>query len=204
MKELVASVKEHGVLQPILVRPWPEGVPNPDNKKYQLIAGERRWRAASTAKLSTIPAVVRAVSDAQAAELAIVENVTRQDVSLAEFAFGCYQLVTKFGLNEKQVARRINKGEAVVDGLLKLAHLPTDVQEMFAQKKAGEWTLSHVHEFWKLRDYPDVLSLTAAKVAKEQIPASKVSGSMSRSSGTGMTCCAWPDRFIWGRPRHWR
>lgn len=130
---LTASVKELGVLQPILVRPAGEG-------EYELIAGERRLRAAKRAGLVAVPAVVRAVEDLSSLEQALVENLHRQDLNPLEEAAAYQQLMEDFGLTQEQVAQRVGRSRSSVANLLRLFQLPPQVQRL-----VGEGTLSAGH-----------------------------------------------------------
>lgn len=135
---LTDSVRELGVLQPILVRPsgkGPEG-----GESYELIAGERRWRAARRAGLSTIPAIVREINDQTSLEHALVENLHRQDLNALEEAAAYQQLIDEFGLTQEQVAARTGKSRSAVANTLRLFQLPGVVQRMVA---TGELTAGH-------------------------------------------------------------
>jgi ParB family chromosome partitioning protein len=123
LDSLTASVKELGVLQPVLVRPDGDGL-------YELIAGERRWRAARRAGLPTIPAVVRQVEDRDALERAIVENLHRADLSAVEEARAYQQLIDDFGLTQDEVATRVGKSRSAVANTLRLLQLPAAVQRL--------------------------------------------------------------------------
>ncbi len=132
LSSLVASVRELGVLQPILVRPAGEGA-------YELIAGERRWRAAKRAGLATIPAVVRSVDEVASLEQAVVENLHRQDLNPLEEAAAYQQLVEEFGFTHDQLAQRVGKSRAAVSNTLRLFQLPPSIQRQVAdgQLSAG-------------------------------------------------------------------
>ncbi len=125
---LTASVAAVGVLQPVLVRP-------DDNGRFQLIAGERRWRAAKRAGLQTIPALVRTVGDADALEQALVENLHREDLNALEEAGAYQQLMEDFGLTQEQVANRVGKSRSSVTNTLRLFQLPPSVQKLVAERK---------------------------------------------------------------------
>ena len=120
---LSASVRELGVLQPILVRPLGEG-------RYQLIAGERRWRAAKRAGLQTIPALIKEVTDRLSLEQALVENLHRQDLNPLEEAAAYQQLIEDFGLTHDEVASRVGKSRAAVSNTLRLFQLPPAIQRL--------------------------------------------------------------------------
>lgn len=127
MQDLVASVQEHGIIQPILVRPAPSSAPG--SAKYQLIAGERRWRASQAAGLSKIPAVVRQVSDQQALELALIENVQRHDISAIEAAKAYRRLADEFALSQERIAQRVGKSRPAIANTLRLLDLPLEAQK---------------------------------------------------------------------------
>ncbi|MEW6720626.1 MAG: ParB/RepB/Spo0J family partition protein [Thermodesulfobacteriota bacterium] len=121
LSELVASIREKGVLQPVLVRPTPDG--------YELVAGERRFRAAESAGLSLIPALVRRLTDREALEVAIVENVQRADLNAIELAEGYYRLQRDFNLSQEQVAERVGKDRATVANTVRLLKLPSPIRQ---------------------------------------------------------------------------
>ena len=125
---LTASVREVGVLQPILVRQTGEGA-------YELIAGERRWRAAKRAGLPTIPAIVREVSDHGRVEQALIENLHRQDLGPLEEAGAYQQLIEDFGLTHEQLSGRVGKSRAAITNALRLFQLPPAVQKLVADNQ---------------------------------------------------------------------
>src|SRR4051812_38280594 len=130
---LAESVRERGVLQPILVRPVAGGT-------YELVAGERRWRAAGLAGLETIPALVRARDDAAALEAALIENMAREDLNPVEEARACAALVEELGLTREEVGRRVGRGRVAVSNLLRLLDLP---DEVLALLESGELSEGH-------------------------------------------------------------
>jgi ParB family chromosome partitioning protein len=132
LTELTASIAEMGVLQPILVRPLDSGA-------YELIAGERRWRAAQRAGLATIPAVIRLTDDVGSVEQALVENLHRKDLTALEEAAAFQQLLDDFGLTHDQVATRVGKSRSAITNSLRLLGLPPAVQHLLAdgQLSAG-------------------------------------------------------------------
>ena len=125
LTDLSKSIKEIGVLQPLLVRETAPG-------KYQLIAGERRWRAAQRAKLTEIPVVVREITELDSVEQALVENLHRQDLTALEEAHAYQQLVDDFSLTHEQVAKRVGKSRAVITNALRLLTLPASIQGYLA------------------------------------------------------------------------
>jgi ParB family chromosome partitioning protein len=132
LEGLTDSVRELGVLQPVLVRAKDDG--------YELIAGERRWRAAKRAGLATIPAVVRPTDDVSSLEQALVENLHRQDLNALEEAAAYQQLIEDFGLTQDQVAKRVGKSRSAVANQLRLFQLPPAVQKL-----VGEGLISAGH-----------------------------------------------------------
>lgn len=126
LNSLVESVRSLGVLQPVLVRP------SADAGSYELIAGERRWRAARRAGLATIPAIVRTVEDLGALEQAVVENLHREDLNPLEEAAAYQHLIEDFGLTQEQAAKRVGKSRSSVTNLLRLFQLPPAVQRLIA------------------------------------------------------------------------
>ena len=123
LSELADSIKEYGVLQPLVVRPLPDG-------SYQLVAGERRWRASRMAGLSSVPVVIRELTDSQAMELALIENLQREDLNAIEEAAGYRELMDRFGLTQEQVAQRVGKSRPVITNAMRLLNLPEDAREM--------------------------------------------------------------------------
>ena len=131
LRELADSLREHGVLQPILVRPLPGG-------RYELLAGERRWRAARLAGIDRIPAVVRSAAEGERLELALIENMARQDLNPVESARACAALVDEYGLTKEEVARRVGKSRVAVSNLVRLLDLPDEVLSMLETGKLSE------------------------------------------------------------------
>lgn len=133
LAELSASIREIGVLQPLLVRALPDG-------NYQIIAGERRWRAAQRAGLATVPAVVKTTDDMSSVEQALVENLHRQDLLPLEEAAAYQQLIDDFGLTHDAVAKRVGKSRASISNSLRLLTLPPSIQGLLAD---GKLTAGH-------------------------------------------------------------
>jgi ParB family chromosome partitioning protein len=128
---LAESLGERGVLQPVLVRPLADG-------SYELVAGERRWRAAQIAGLAEIPALVRERDDAEALELALIENMAREDLSPVEEARACAALVEELGLTREEVGRRVGRSRVAVSNLVRLLDLPDDVLELIQSGALSE------------------------------------------------------------------
>lgn len=125
MDSLVASVRERGVIQPILVRPSPEHV-----GFYQIVAGERRWRAAQTAHVHDVPVVVRSLSDSEALELALIENIQRADLSAMEEARAYRRLMDEFHHTQEVLAQSLGKSRSHIANMLRLLNLPAAVQKL--------------------------------------------------------------------------
>ncbi len=132
LEELAASIRASGILQPIVVRQRGE--------RYEILVGERRWRAAQQAGLSRVPALVREASDAEALELALVENLLREDLNPLEGADAYQRLMAEFGWTQDQLARRIGKDRSSIANALRLRRLPDVIQE---DLRAGRLTMGH-------------------------------------------------------------
>jgi len=153
---LSESLRERGVLQPVLVRPLPGG-------KYELIAGERRWRAAQIAELETIPAVVQPHEDAESLELALIENMAREDLNPIEEARACALLVDELGLTREDVGRRVGRSRVAVSNLMRLLDLPDEVLDLLIE---GKLTEGHGRALLMASDHADRRRL--ARAAAEQ------------------------------------
>ncbi len=122
LEDLINSIKEHGVIQPLLLTELKDG-------NYELIAGERRLRAAKIAGLSTVPAIVKEVKGSQKLELALIENIQRQNLNPLEEAFAFERLIKEFGLTQEEVSRRVGKSRPYVANTLRLLNLPEEIKE---------------------------------------------------------------------------
>lgn len=134
LDELADSIKEHGVLQPVLLRPLHKG----NKLTYELVAGERRWRATKIAQLDSIPAIVRQLDDKEALELAIIENVQRQDISALDAALAYRRLQNEFHLSQEEIAQRVAKSRASIANTLRLLDLPEEVQAAINANELSE------------------------------------------------------------------
>lgn len=128
LDELAASIKEKGILQPLIVRPADGGM-------FEIVAGERRWRAAQLAQLHDVPVLVRELDDTEVLEIAIIENVQRADLNAVEEAAGYRQLMDKFGHTQEKLAEALGKSRSHIANLLRLLSLPDDVQQMVVEGK---------------------------------------------------------------------
>lgn len=142
LDELTSSVKEHGVLQPVLVRPLPAG-------RYQLIAGERRWRAATAAGLKAIPALIEDIDDDTALEIALIENLQREDLSPIDEAMIYDKMIRHHGYSIRKLAQKLGKDKGYLENRLRLADAPPEIRELVSVRKD---TLSHAYELLKVTD----------------------------------------------------
>ncbi len=159
LDELSASIKEHGILQPVLLRPF--GGPG----RYQLIAGERRWRAAKAAGLDSIPAMIEEIDDDTALEIAIIENLQREDLSPLEEATMYDRMVKEHGYSIRRLAQKLGKDKGYLENRLRLADAPEEVRELVSLRKD---TLSHAYELMKVED-PKKRRRLAAQVASGEL-----------------------------------
>lgn len=155
MAELVESVRTRGILQPILVRPHPA-----DPTRYQIIAGERRWRAAAAAELAEVPSLVRPLADADALAAALVENLQRQDLNAIEEAEGYRRLIDEFGLSQEALAEAIGKSRSHIANILRLLNLPTSVQ---ADVRKGTLSAGHAR---LLVGHPDPEAIATTVISR--------------------------------------
>jgi ParB family chromosome partitioning protein len=153
---LAESLQERGVLQPVLVRPLPGGT-------YELIAGERRWRAARLAGLETVPALVRPHDDAATLELALIENMAREDLNPVEEARACGALVEELGLTREEIGRRVGRSRVAVSNLLRLLELP---DEALALLERGELSTGHGRALLMAPDHDERRRLARAAAAE--------------------------------------
>jgi len=149
---LAESIKARGVLQPVLVRPLPGG-------RYELIAGERRWRAARTAELETIPAIVRHHDDSASLEMALIENMAREDLNPIEEARACAALVEELGLTREDVGLRVGRSRVAVSNLIRLLDLPDEAQHLIER---GDLSEGHGRALLLADDHGDRRSLARA------------------------------------------
>lgn len=156
LEELSQSIKEYGIIQPILVRKVGE--------RYELIAGERRFRAAKLAGFDTIPAIVKTLTDQETAEIAIIENLQREDLSFLEEAEGYQVLMNTFGLTQEELARRVGKSQSTIANKLRLLKLPDSVRKEISQTF---FTERHARALLKLPDEQHQIAAVAAIKNKE-------------------------------------
>ena len=175
LDELAASIREHGVLQPILVRPL-------ENGEFQLIAGERRWRASKAAGLATIPALVEEIDDDTALEISIIENLQREDLTPLDEAAMYDRMVREHGYSVRRLAQKLGKDKGYLENRLRLADAPEEVRELVSLRKD---TLSHAYELMKVED-PRKRKRLAAQVARGELTLiklrDKIEGRPTRSA----------------------
>lgn len=155
MAELVDSIRTRGILQPLLARPHPE-TPG----RYQIIAGERRWRAAQQAGLHAVPTLIRVLSDADAMAAALVENLQRHDLNAIEEALGYHRLTEEFGLTQERLAEAVGKSRSHVANTMRLRQLPPTVQE---EVRRGNLSAGHARA---LLSHPDPAKAALAVIAR--------------------------------------
>ncbi len=157
LEELAASIREHGVVEPILVRR--------EGGRYRILAGERRWRAAQRAGLKEIPALVRVANDREAFELALVENIQRADLNAIEEAEAYDVLVKEHGLTQEALAARVGKERSTVANALRLLKLPEDVRDLV---RGGELEMGHARALLGL-EQPDAIRRAAQRAVRERL-----------------------------------
>ncbi len=149
LAELAESIAQHGIIQPLLVRPMPDG-------SYQLVAGERRWRAARRAGLTEVPVVIREMSDSEMMELALIENLQREDLNPIEEAEGLQQLINTCGLTQETAAARVGRSRPAVANALRLLALPAPVLEL---TRDGKLSAGHARALLPLPDEKKMLEI---------------------------------------------
>ncbi len=157
LKELAESIKEHGLLEPIIVKKSIKG--------YELVAGERRTKASKLAGLKTIPAIIKDFNDLQMMELALIENIQREDLSAIEEANAYKKFIDNMGYTQEELANRFNKSRTYITNLLGLLKLPVSVQNMVMD---GSITSSHARVLSKMEDENDIIKL-AEKIKNESL-----------------------------------
>lgn len=159
LQELAESIKVSGVVQPVVVRPTANG-------RFQLVAGERRWLACKLADKSTIPAVVREISNEQAMEITIIENLQREDLNAMEQARAFERLSREFGLTQEQIASRTGKDRASIANFIRLLKLPEETQELI---ESGQLSLGHGKALCALVGYPEALAHATREIISKSL-----------------------------------
>ena len=158
LDELAASIKEHGVIQPVVVRPLPDGY-------YELIAGERRWRACKSLGYQSIPAVIKEYRDLEATAAALIENVQRENLNPLEEAAAYYQLMEDFDLTQEDVSSRVGKSRPFVANMVRLLGLPVEIKDMIV---SGRISAGHARALLAINDSKKQLA-AAFKIARQQL-----------------------------------
>lgn len=157
LQELADSIKQHGVLQPLLVRPLTTG-------GYQLVAGERRWRASRLAELKEVPVIIKELSDTEAMEIAIIENLQREDLNPIEEAEGLQALIDKCGFTQEEVATSVGKSRPAITNAIRLLRLPEEVRQM---TKDGDISAGHARALLAFDNEPMMLECAKQIVDKK-------------------------------------
>lgn len=156
MRELADSIAQHGVLQPLLVRPLLSG-------GYQIVAGERRWRASRMAGLATVPALIRELTDSEVMQIALIENLQREDLKPLEEAQGYQALMEEFGFTQDEISKSVGKSRPAVTNALRLLNLPEAVRGMLAR---GALSAGHARTLLSFKDETAMLAAAKRVVAE--------------------------------------
>ncbi|MCE2950003.1 MAG: ParB/RepB/Spo0J family partition protein [bacterium] len=175
LAELAESIREQGILQPILVRPVGEG-------RYEIIAGERRWRASRLAGLTQVPVLVRTIPDESALAMALIENIQREDLNALEEAHGIQRLIDEFGMTHELAAKALGRSRTAVSNLLRLRALSAPVQELLY---AGAIEMGHARALLGLE--PALQIALANKVAAQKLSVRETEREVARTNATGET-----------------
>lgn len=159
LSELADSIREHGILQPLLVRRIPGA--SLGGESYQLVAGERRWRAARMAGLSEVPVVVRDMTEAEVMEFALIENLQREDLNPLEEAGGYQELIDTFGLTQEEVARKVGRSRSAVANALRVLKLPAELQPYL---RDGDLTVGHAKALLTVKERGKMIKLAEITV----------------------------------------
>ena len=156
--ELAASIREFGVLQPLLVRPMSDG-------SYKIVAGERRWRAARRAELTEVPVIIKSLTDAEAAAIALIENLQREDLNPIEEAAGIKKLIEEYGYTQEEAAEKLSKSRPAIANALRLLALPSDVSKLVEE---GKLSAGHARALLGLED-EKLISDIANEIVEKQL-----------------------------------
>lgn len=157
LEELSKSIEQNGIIQPLLVRPMLDG-------SYQLVAGERRWRAARMAGLTEVPVTIREMTDEEASVFALIENLQREDLNPVEEAQGLKSLIETYGFTQEETADRVGKSRVAVTNTLRLLKLPASVLKLLGE---GKLTAGHSRALLSLDDEKEMLKIAEAAISQE-------------------------------------
>ena len=157
LAELTASIKEHGLVQPIVVRPY--------NGSYQIVAGERRYRACKQLGLKTIPTIIKNLSDEEVTEISLIENIQRQELNPIEEARAYKRLVDEFGLTQEEIAKKVSKSRPFIANFLRLLNLSKEVLDLVEK---GDISVGHARALLTLND-PSMQFIVASKIIDENL-----------------------------------
>lgn len=172
LKELADSIKEHGIIQPILVRQIGNG-------NYEIIAGERRWRAAKIAGITKVPVVIKDVSEREVTEIALIENIQREDLNPIEEAMAYRQLIDEFGLTQEELSKRVGKSRPFIANSMRLLNLPNEAQHL-VQK--GMLTSGHARALLALEHSEDQ-SKMANRIIEKNLTVRQIEEMVKQASG---------------------
>ena len=171
LDDLTASIREHGVLQPILVRPRERG-------HYEIVAGERRWRAVTALALAMIPAIIEEMSDEQAIEIAVIENLQRENLSPLDEAAIFARMTSELGYSIRKLADKLGKDKGYIENRLRLVAAPADVRALVAERSD---TISHAYELMKIDD-PARRAELAAQIARGELSLARLKAAVRGES----------------------
>ena len=171
LDDLTASIREHGVLQPILVRPLERG-------HYEIVAGERRWRAVTALALAMIPAIIEEMSDEQAIEIAVIENLQRENLSPLDEAAIFARMTSELGYSIRKLADKLGKDKGYIENRLRLVAAPADVRALVAERSD---TISHAYELMKIDD-PARRAELAAQIARGELSLARLKAAVRGES----------------------
>ena len=193
LAELADSIREHGVLQPLLVRPMPNG-------KYQIVAGERRWRASRMAGLTELPVIIRDLDEAAAMEVALIENLQRSDLNPMEEAMGYQELMQQHGYTQEQVAKRVGKSRPAVANALRLLALPEETARLV---RDGKLSSGHARALLGLPEAGMIPAL-AERICQEGLSVRETERLVAGCKVTGTAPKAAAPKSDWGEDSFWK
>jgi ParB family chromosome partitioning protein len=170
IEELAESIKQHGVLQPVILRKRSEG--------YELVAGERRWRAAQKAGVEKIPAIVKELSDLDVMEIALIENLQREDLSPLEEAEAYKKLIEEFGMTQEELSKRVGKSRSQIANTVRLLNLDDEIKEMIIEEKL---TAGHARALLAVEDKKERLKM-AEKISKENMSVRQIEEAVKKKT----------------------